>query len=145
MSKLFRARKIDEPLFLPPTVQDFVARDHLTHFVLRLIKDDLDLAEITGTYGSERGQPPFDPTMMCPALAPAAASGHAAAAPPRTPRNSRRLMPSPMLKTRHRNGSNEDFDRCRNLFRYCNMRCGPRSVQGHSHHLRVIRMSASAE
>ena len=26
--------------------------------------DEVDLAAITGTYGSERGQPPFDPTMM---------------------------------------------------------------------------------
>jgi transposase len=56
--------KIDEPLFLPPMVGDFVARDHLARFVLNLVKDDLDLAEITGTYGSERGQPPYDPTMM---------------------------------------------------------------------------------
>jgi len=31
---------------------------------VRLIRDDLDLAEISGTYGSERGQPPFDPAMM---------------------------------------------------------------------------------
>jgi transposase len=64
MSKTFRAWKIDEPLFLPPTVGDFVAEDHLTRFVLSLVRDDLDLAEITGTYGSERGQPAFDPTMM---------------------------------------------------------------------------------
>jgi hypothetical protein len=27
-------------------------------------KSHLGLSEITGTYGSERGQPPFDPTMM---------------------------------------------------------------------------------
>ena len=64
MSKTFRAWKIDEPLFLPPTVGDFVAEGHLTRFVLSLVRDDLDLAEITGTYGSERGQPAFDPTMM---------------------------------------------------------------------------------
>ena len=64
MSKIFRAWKIDQPLFLPPTVQDFVAEDHLARFVLRLVRDDVDLGEITGTYGSERGQPPFDPTMM---------------------------------------------------------------------------------
>jgi transposase len=64
MSKTFRPWKIDEPLFLPPTVQDFVAKDHLAHLVLSLVRDDFDLAEITGTYGSERGQPPFDPTMM---------------------------------------------------------------------------------
>jgi transposase len=64
MSKTFRAWKIDEPLILPPTVLDFVAKDHLARFVLNLIRDDINLAEITGTYGSERGQPPFDPTMM---------------------------------------------------------------------------------
>jgi transposase len=64
MSKTFRAWKIDEPLFLPPRVGDFVAEDHLARFVLNLIRDDIDLAAITGTYGSERGQPPFDPTMM---------------------------------------------------------------------------------
>jgi transposase len=64
MSKTFRAWKIDEPLFLPPMVQDFVAEDHLARFVLSLLRDELGLAEITGTYGSERGQPPFDPTMM---------------------------------------------------------------------------------
>jgi transposase len=64
MSKTFRAWKIDEPLFLPPTVGDFVAEDHLARFVLSLVKDELDLVEITGTYGSERGQPPYDPTMM---------------------------------------------------------------------------------
>src|ERR1700722_460822 len=64
MSKTFRAWKIDEPLLLPPMVEDFVARGHLARFVLNLVRDDIDLAEITGTYGSERGQPPFDPTMM---------------------------------------------------------------------------------
>jgi len=64
MSKTFRAWKIDEPLFLPPMVGDFVAKDHLARFVLSLVRDDLGLGEITGTYGSERGQPPFDPTMM---------------------------------------------------------------------------------
>ena len=64
MSKTFRGWKIDEPLLLPLMVGDFVAEDHLARFVLNLVRDDIDLAEITGSYGSERGQPPFDPTMM---------------------------------------------------------------------------------
>jgi len=64
MSKTFRRWKIDEPLFLPPTVQDFVRPDHLARFVLSLVREAIDLTKITGTYGSERGQPPFDPTMM---------------------------------------------------------------------------------
>src|SRR5712664_4935532 len=64
MSKTFRPWKIDEPLLLPPTVQDFVGADHLVRFVLSLVREAVDLARITGTYGSERGQPPFDPIMM---------------------------------------------------------------------------------
>ena len=64
MSKTFRPWKIDEPLLLPVVVQDFVAADHLARFVLSVMRDEVDLAKITGTYGSERGQPPFDPTMM---------------------------------------------------------------------------------
>src|SRR5712675_1897693 len=64
MSKTFRPWKIDEPLLLPPTVQDFVGADHVARFVLSLVREAVDLARITGTYGSERGQPPFDPIMM---------------------------------------------------------------------------------
>jgi transposase len=64
MSKTFRPWKIDEPLFLPPTVQDLVGPGHLARFVLRLVREAIDLSKITGTYGSERGQPPFDPIMM---------------------------------------------------------------------------------
>jgi transposase len=64
MSKTFRAWKIDEPLLLPPLVQDFVAEDHLARFVLSLVRDEIDLAAITSSYDSDRGQPPFDPVMM---------------------------------------------------------------------------------
>src|SRR6202163_4809084 len=64
MSKTFRPWKIDEPLLLPPLVQDFVAEDHLARFVLSLVRDEIDLAAITASYDSERGQPPFDPVMM---------------------------------------------------------------------------------
>ena len=64
MSKTFRTWKIDEPLLLPPAVQDFVAKDHLARFVLALVIEELDLKEITAAYSSEKGQPPFDPRMM---------------------------------------------------------------------------------
>jgi hypothetical protein len=49
MSKTFRPWKIDEPLLLPATVLDFVAADHLARFALSLVKDEGDLAAITGT------------------------------------------------------------------------------------------------
>src|ERR1700675_4296499 len=64
MSKTFRAWKIDEPLLLPPVVQEFVAKDHLARFVLNLVREEIELAEITASYDSDRGQPPFDPVMM---------------------------------------------------------------------------------
>ena len=45
-------------------MQDFVGPDHLARFVLSLGREEVDLAKITGTCGSEQGQPPVDPTMM---------------------------------------------------------------------------------
>ncbi len=64
MSKTFRAWKIDQPLLLPPLVQDFVAKDHLARFVASLVTEQLDLIEITAAYSGVKGQPPFDPHMM---------------------------------------------------------------------------------
>ena len=64
MSKTFRPWKIDEPLLLPAMVQDFVTADHLAGFVLSLVRDEIDLAAITASYDSDRGQPAFDPVMM---------------------------------------------------------------------------------
>ena len=64
MSKTFRAWKIDEPLLLPVSVQEFVAKDHLARFVLSVVKEELDLTEIMSCYCSEKGQPPFHPVMM---------------------------------------------------------------------------------
>ena len=64
MSKTFRPWKIDEPLLLPVRVADFVGERHLSRFVLSVVQEDIDLTAITGTYGSERGQPPFHPIMM---------------------------------------------------------------------------------
>jgi transposase len=64
MSKTFRPWKIDQPLLLPASVQDFVGEDHLARFVLSLVLESLDLGEIEACYASERGQPPYDPAMM---------------------------------------------------------------------------------
>jgi transposase len=64
MSKTFRAWKIDQPLLLPLSVQDFVAKDHLARFVVSLVTEQPDLIEIVAAYPGEKGQPPFDPRMM---------------------------------------------------------------------------------
>jgi flagellar biosynthesis GTPase FlhF len=54
MSKHFRPWKIDQPQLLPPSVQDFVPRDHLSRFIVELVRESLDLGEITGIYSSRR-------------------------------------------------------------------------------------------
>ena len=63
MSKYFRPWNIDQTLLLPPSVQDFVPKDHVSRFIIGLVQS-LDLKEITGSYVSGLGQPPFDPRMM---------------------------------------------------------------------------------
>jgi transposase len=64
MSKHFRPWKIDETQLLPPSVQDYVPKDHLARFVLALVRESLDLKAVTLSYRSSLGQPPFDPRMM---------------------------------------------------------------------------------
>src|SRR6201988_370051 len=75
MSKTFRPWKIDEPLLLPVTVADFVAESHLARFVLSFVRDEVDLGQMTVTYGSDFGQPPFNPIMMTALLLYAYCSG----------------------------------------------------------------------
>ena len=64
MSKSFRDWRVDEQLLLPPSVQDFVAEDHLARFVVALVKDELELSAIYASYAGEKGQPPYHPAMM---------------------------------------------------------------------------------
>jgi len=64
MSKDFRPWKIDEAQLLPPSVQDYVAEDHLSRFIVALVRESLELSEIEASYASVLGQPPFHPAMM---------------------------------------------------------------------------------
>lgn len=75
MSKDFRLWKIDEAQLLPPSVQDYVPKDHLSRLIVSLVRESLDLSEITGSYRSGLGQPPFDPRMMTGLLLHGYASG----------------------------------------------------------------------
>jgi transposase len=75
MSKFFRPWKIDEAQLLPPSVQDYVPAGHLSRFIVALVRESLDLSELTGSYRSELGQPPFDPRMMTALLLTGYASG----------------------------------------------------------------------
>ncbi len=75
MSKDFRPWKIDEAQLLPPSVQDYVPKDHLSRLIVALVREELDLSAIAGSYRSMLGQPPFDPRMMTALLLHAYASG----------------------------------------------------------------------
>ncbi len=75
MSKTFRPWKIDQTQLLPPAVSDYVPADHLSHFVVALARESLDLSEIVGVYKSALGQPPFDPGLMTALLLYAYCSG----------------------------------------------------------------------
>jgi len=75
MSKDFRPWKIDEAHLLPPSVQDYVPKDHLSRLIVALVRESLDLSAITGSYTSALGQPAFDPRMMTVLLLHAYASG----------------------------------------------------------------------
>lgn len=75
MSKDFRAWKIDEAQLLPPSVQDYVPRDHLSRLIMSLVRESLDLSAIISSYRSGLGQPPFDPRMMTALLLNGYASG----------------------------------------------------------------------
>jgi transposase len=68
MSKRYRPWKIDEPMLLPATVQEFVDKDHLARFVLNLVVEEIEFEEIERVYRVDRGQPPFDPAMMTAVL-----------------------------------------------------------------------------
>jgi transposase len=64
MSKHFRPWKIDEAQLLPASVQDYVPGDHLSRFIVALVRESLDLGEIEASYSSGLGQPPFHPGLM---------------------------------------------------------------------------------
>jgi transposase len=75
MSKHFRPWKIDELQLLPPSVQDYVPEDHLSRLIVALVREELDLSAISGSYTSGLGQPAFEPQMMTALLLHGYASG----------------------------------------------------------------------
>ena len=43
MSKHFRPWKIDQTQLLPPSMQDYLPEDHLSRFIVALVRESLDL------------------------------------------------------------------------------------------------------
>ncbi len=75
MSKHYRPWKIDAAQLLPPSVQDYVPKDHPSRFIVALVREHLDLSEIAASYASTLGQPAFHPALMTALLLNGYASG----------------------------------------------------------------------
>lgn len=67
MAKTFRAYEPDQILLLPPSLRDWLAKDHLIYFLSDVV-DTLDLSAIYETYTEERGYPPYHPLLMVKVL-----------------------------------------------------------------------------
>ena len=65
MSKRFRTCTLDQPLLLPPSLQDWLPEHHLARFIVD-VADELDLAKILAVYGRQdgRGLAAYHPVMM---------------------------------------------------------------------------------
>ena len=56
-------------------MRDFVPKDHVSRFIVGLVRESLDLKAIMASYVSGLGQPPFDPRMMVSLLLMAMQAG----------------------------------------------------------------------
>jgi transposase len=65
MSKQFRTCSLDQPLLLPPSLQDWLPEKHLARFVAD-VADQLDLSQILAEYARRdgRGMAAYHPVMM---------------------------------------------------------------------------------
>jgi transposase len=62
--KTYRPYEPDQTLLLPPSLDEWLPKGHLGRFIAEIV-EDLDLSAIVGVYErEERGQPPYNPTMM---------------------------------------------------------------------------------
>jgi len=64
MAKTFREWSPEQSTLLPASVLDWVPAGHLVHFVMNLVREQLDLHGILNKYDEARGYPPYDPRMM---------------------------------------------------------------------------------
>lgn len=62
--KTFRRFDPDQILLMPPSLNDWLPRDHLARFVAELVDEVLDLSAIYASYTEVRGYPPYDPRLM---------------------------------------------------------------------------------
>ncbi len=64
VDKTFRRFDPDQVLLLPPSLDDWLASDHVARFIADLVDEHLDLSAFYASYGEGRGAPPYDPRLM---------------------------------------------------------------------------------
>ena len=62
MARVFKCADYQQPMLLPPTIDEWLPDDHLARFIVNII-EQLDLSEIYNSYG-QRGSIPYDPKML---------------------------------------------------------------------------------
>ena len=68
MGKTFRAWNYNQEHLFPRSLQEYVPEGHVSHFVVKLVLEELNLSEIMSSYREERGYPPHSPRMMTAVL-----------------------------------------------------------------------------
>ena len=64
VDETFRAFDPGQGLLLPPSLDDWLAAEHLVRFIAELVDEHLDLSRIQAGYTEGRGGPPYDPRLM---------------------------------------------------------------------------------
>lgn len=62
MNRVFKSANYQQPMLLPPTIDEWLPNDHLARFIVNII-EQLDLSEIYNSYG-QRGSTPYDPKLL---------------------------------------------------------------------------------
>ena len=62
MTRVFKCANYEQPMILPPTIDEWLPNNHLARFIVNIIKQ-LDLSEIYNSYG-RRGSMPYDPKLL---------------------------------------------------------------------------------
>lgn len=64
VDKTFRSYDPHQVFLMPPSIDDWLAEDHLARFVSELVDETVDLEPFLASYTEGRGFPPYDPRLM---------------------------------------------------------------------------------